>query len=159
MGMNVSRRKFLATFSASLATVFVSAGSASAGQALGSLLGKPGSSPLRGDALSWNSLYPYLHTDFEFSSRDGSRRSNDAIRLRLFEMSNTDRESTDSSEREPRSFVLTFKADAHENLVLLGQDTYAVEHFALGRFELFVSQGNVADEKHVYTAVINRVVG
>jgi len=154
--MNVSRRKFLVTFSASLATVFVSPGSASAGRGFRSLLGLPVSG---GDALSWKSLYPFIHTDFEFSRLGTKKRLSEVVRLRLDEMSNTDPASVESTEREPRSFVLTFKADASENAVSLRQDTYAVEHFALGRFELFISECSVADGMHLYSAVINRVVG
>jgi hypothetical protein len=55
---------------------------------------------------------------------------------------------------DPRCFVLTFKGTADSRR--LEQNTYPVEHFALGRFDLFISEGNLVDNEYVYTAVINR---
>jgi len=55
---------------------------------------------------------------------------------------------------DARSFVLTFKGTADSRR--LEQNTYPVEHFALGRFDLFISEGNLVDNEYVYTAVINR---
>jgi hypothetical protein len=155
--MNVSRRKFLATFSASAAGVLVSAGAVSTvcAQVAGAL---------RGDALigrghrklTWNSIYPYMETDFVFSGAD-DRETSEGVRLRLVDMSNTDK-AAQLFGREPQSFVLSFDTWADDSR-LLSERTYAVEHFALGKFELFISEGSLERNKHVYTAVINRVIG
>ena len=151
--MNVSRRKFLVSFSASVATAFASAGAARAARAGGTSIGRAA-----GRHLSWNSLYPYIGTDFEFSHLE-DRHQSLGLRLRLVSMSNSDA-AAQSFEREPQAFVLRFEARADENFGVLGQDTYAVEHFALGRFDLFISQGTAAGgDTYAYTAVINRVIG
>ena len=155
--MNVSRRKFLATFSASVAAAFVSAGSVSA--VLGADARRGATLAGRGGhgKLTWNSIYPYLETDFLFSGTNDNATS-DSVRLRLVGMSNTDK-AAQSFEREPESFVLAFEARANDTRTVMSQDTYAVEHFALGKFELFISEGSLESDKHVYTAVINRVIG
>ena len=156
--MNVSRRKFLATFSTSVAAVCVSAGAVNAATGLGSGLRREaaalGSRGGQGK-LTWNSIYPYLETDFEFTAR-GNQRS-DTVRLRLVGMSNTDK-AAQAFEREPQSFVLAFDTWADDSVAVLSQDTYSVKHFALGKFELFISEGSLESNKHVYTAVINRVI-
>ena len=158
--MNVSRRKFLATFSTSVAAVCLTAGTASAARGLGSNL-RQGATSLAGRGghgkLTWNSIYPYLETDFEFSTLDRSAAS-ETVRLRLVGLSNTDK-AAQAFEREPQSFVLAFDTWADDGRAVLSQGTYAVKHFALGKFELFISEGSLESDKHLYTAVINRVIG
>ena len=83
---------------------------------------------------------------------------NRPIAFRLADIKNADQGSKGSS-NDPQCFVLLFKANADGNLARLGQDTYAVEHFALGRFELFISDGSLIEGEFVHTAVINRIVG
>ena len=158
--MNVSRRKFLATFSTSVAAVCVSAGTVNAATGLGSdpRRGATASRSRGGQGkLTWNSIYPYLETDFEFTVT-GNHEKSETVRLRLIGMSNTDK-AAQAFEREPQSFVLGFDTWADDSAAVLPQDTYSVKHFALGKFELFISEGSLESNKHVYTAVINRVIG
>ena len=154
--MNVSRRKFLATFSTSVAAVCLSAGTANAAVGLIPDLG-PAVGRGRTGKLTWNSIHPYLETDFVFSELGDISRS-EKVRLRLVGMSNQDKHAQ-AFEREPQSFVLAFDTWADRGGEILPENTYAVEHFALGKFELFISEGSFESNKHVYTAVINRVIG
>ena len=152
--MNVSRRKFLAAFSASVGSAILSADSVSA-----QLAPKRGAAALskRGGygRLTWDSIYPYQQTDFLFFGPD--RTASTEVTLRLTGMLNTDR-SAQLFEREPQSFVLAFDASVDDNPLVLSENTYSVKHFALGKFELFISEGSLDGDRHVYTAVINRAV-
>lgn len=154
--MKISRRNFIGAFSASLAAVIPFTGNIS-GAGLGSLLSQA-HSKIPGDALSqmsWSSFYPYINTDFEFASFQGHNPISSA-RLTLTGMTGNTGMVKATRARDPKSFVLTFKGPAQTNDPRLAQDTYAVEHFALGRFDLFISDGNVVNDEYVYTAVINR---
>ena len=79
------------------------------------------------------------------------------VRLTLSAMSQS--EDLQGSDRTPECFVLTFTGPAGGGNPRLMQNTYSVEHFALGRFDLFISEGALIGPDHVYTAVINRVAG
>jgi hypothetical protein len=158
--MKISRRNFLSAVSASLASFFPLAKVAVAGGLSGSLFDKVSTGTLGGDALSnlgWISFYPYLNTDFVFAV-PGSRRG-PTTRLTLMAMTGSEPVGKKPSDSDPLCFVLTFKGRLSESASALRQDTYTVEHFALGRFDLFLSEGNLAGEDYHYTAVINRLVG
>jgi hypothetical protein len=154
--MKISRRNFIGAFSASLAAVIPFTGSIR-GAGLGSVLGL-GHSKIPGDALSqlsWSSFYPYINTDFEFASFQGHSPVSSS-RLTLMGMTGNSGMVKATRARDPRTFVLTFKGPAQTSDPRLAQDTYSVEHFALGRFDLFISDGNVVNGEYIYTAVINR---
>ena len=154
--MNVSRRKFLAAFSASVGTVILSADSLSAQLSVAPDRGRAALSKQGGyGRLTWNSIYPYQQTDFVFFGPDNT--GSDEVRLRLTGMLNTDR-AAQLFDNEPQSFVLAFDASVDVNPVVLPENTYSVKHFALGKFELFISEGSLEGDRHVYTAVINRAV-
>ncbi len=151
--MDVSRRKFLGTLSASAAAVLSLGGIANGGSLFSG-------AKLPSDALSqlcWSSFYENLYTDFEFSSLQGGRNTARPARLRLNLMKDEDPLRKGASVNGSRCFVLTFSQSSRS--APLRQDTYAVNHFALGRFELFISEANLSGGEYVYTAVINRIVG
>ena len=152
--MNVSRRKFLATLSVSVAAACLTGCYSTTGSDVRSTAALTGRGGDR--KLTWNSIHPYLETEFVFSGLDGNSKS-DSVKLRLVGMSNTDK-AAQAFEREPQSFVLAFDTWADDERAVLPQNTYLVEHFALGKFELFISEGSLESNKHVYTAVINRVI-
>ena len=159
--MKISRRNFLGALSASLAAGIPAAGrSGTSGLAL-SMLGGPTAALPSADALSrlgWTSFYPYLNTQFEFSSLE-RRRASEVTRLTLSAMVGDEPDGKTSGGTEPGCFVLKFMGRAGTDGPKLFQKTYAVEHFALGRFDLFVSDGDLVDGNYFYTAVINRVTG
>lgn len=159
--MDVSRRKFLNALSASVAAVLAFGGTAHGGSGFSRWFGRSSAVRMRVDNLAqfgWKTFYEQLYTDFEFSSLSGGRHTGRGTRLRLAAIENTDSRSKVRSGREPQCFVLTFNSQSATGGAQLRQDTYAVDHFALGRFELFISEANFTDGVYVYTAVINRIV-
>ena len=106
----------------------------------------------QGDPLSrltWNSFYPYVTSTFTFSDKKGNR-----VDLQLMEM--TDMKPADfvTSSSGQECFALTFTGPSRRRLP---QDTYAVEHFALGGFALFITTGEASRKSVKYFAIINRL--
>jgi hypothetical protein len=158
--MDVSRRRFLGAFSASVAALLSFTSGARGGKEFAGLIGRVRPSGLTFDALSqlgWSSFYENLETDFDFSSLQGGRRGARPARLRLVSIKDEDLLRKGGSVNESRCFVLTFSQSSRATP--LRQDTYAVDHFALGRFELFISDAGINDNGFTYTAVINRIAG
>lgn len=158
--MDVSRRKFLGAFSASVAAILSFGGRVATGQTFftritGSPTGGISSDELA--QLGWSSFNEHLETDFSFSSLQAGRRGARPARLRLVSIKDEDALRKDDSIKEPRCFVLTFSQASRS--VPLRQDTYVVDHYALGRFELFISDAGVTDTGFIYTAIINRIEG
>jgi len=152
--MKISRRNFIGALSASVATVFPFAAQLQAsGPGKGSIRGS-GSDAL--SQLNWRSFYPYVYTDFEFSNGRRGTRAFTSNRLRLSAISTDEPASGKTILRDPECFVLTFSEPASESTLRLSQNTYTVNHFALGSFELFISEGDLVGSDNVYTAVINR---
>lgn len=151
--MKISRRNFIGALSASVAAVFPFAASRQASALGKESIGK-GSDVL--SQLNWRSFYPYLYTDFEFSNGRRGTRAFTSNRLRLSAMSTDEPVTGKTILRDPACFVLTFSEPASGSTLRLSQNTYTVSHFALGSFELFISEGNLAGSDYVYTAVINR---
>ena len=156
--MKISRRNFLGAVSASIAVgIPIAAGSNRSGL-ISSLVDKSGGA-LGNDALSllgWNSFYPYLNTTFEFSTGKRGRIS-EVSQLTLSAMTSDRPFDGKSGRAEPSCFLLTFRARADADGPRLTQNTYAVNHFSLGRFDLFISDADFADGDYIYNAVINRV--
>ncbi len=158
--MHVSRREFLGAFSASVAGLLSFKSSAHGAQLFAGLIARSPSSRMTLDALSqlgWNSFYQNLETDFDFSSLQGGRRGARPARLRLVSMKDEDPLRKGWPVGESRCFVLTFSQSSRA--APLRQDTYSVDHFALGRFELFISAAGINDNGFTYTAVMNRIAG
>jgi hypothetical protein len=107
-------------------------------------------SPTDGFAgLSWSSFWPYLNTDFSFYS------GGNEIPLKLVDM--TDNASFTGKPRPAgqEAFILKFTGPAKMSL---GQGTYRVNHFAIGDFEIFITEGGVKGKSKTYFAVINRIL-
>jgi hypothetical protein len=105
-----------------------------------------GTDPL--SKLSWNSFLPFVNTDFKF----GAGKS--AVDLTLVEMKDSRPLARRTRRRGEENFVLKFAGPA---FAPLEQKTYSVEHFNLGTFELFITEGERLDNTRYYYAVINRV--
>jgi hypothetical protein len=158
--MDVSRRKFLGAFSASVAAILSIGSRAEGGSRSFGLLRRAAPEKMPADALSqlgWNSFNQNLYTDFEFSSLQAGRNSSRPARLRLVSIKDEDNLRKGAPGNESRCFVLTFSQSSRSQRLMQG--TYAVNHFALGAFELFISDAGVADSGFTYTAVINRILG
>ena len=157
--MKISRRNFLGALSVSLATGIPAARGANTTGLISSVLVDKSAGFARGDALSrctWNSFYSYLNTDFEFSTANRGRVA-EVSRLTLSAMTSDTPVGVKSSRTGPACFTLTFKGRADANDPRLTQNTYSVEHFALGRFDLFISDAALVNDEYFYTAVINRL--
>src|SRR5437660_7329100 len=141
--MNISRRKFLAAAPLAAGAVLQLNGLA-LGQRLSPSIGT--GDPL--SRLTWNSFYPYVTSTFTFSDKKGNR-----VDLQLTEM--TDMKPADfvTSSSGQECFALTFTGPSRRRLP---QDTYAVEHFALGGFALFITVGESSRKNVKYFAIINR---
>jgi hypothetical protein len=138
--MKVSRRKFVAA-------VPVVAGSLIMG---GQVLGQAGGRGGAGDALgsfTWDSFIQYVNTEFAF----GTGRS--AVQLKLVDMTDSRPLARRTKKRGQENFVLKFSGPAGTPLT---QDTYHVEHFGLGSFDLFITEGGRDASEKFYFAVINR---
>lgn len=148
--MKISRRKFLVA-----APIVAGAVTQFNGTALGQ---RDVASKIRpfieGDGLArlnWDSFYQFIHTDFTFG------QGRNAVSLKLVYMA--DSRPFNPSRRKMRmneNFVMKFQGPLDQGLV---QGTYKVNHFNLGDFELFITDGGEAGKEHCYIAVINRIAG
>jgi len=152
----VSRRKFLGSAAVAAGAALALNGSAF-GQNVGyGLFAIPKTA---GDALSrlgWDSFLPFVNTDFDFYT---AGRGGNSIALRLVDMKDSRPLRSIARSKGQENFVLKFTS--YESLPL-GDATYSVNHFNLGNFDLFVTNGgrNKRDgQQIIYTAVINRVTG
>jgi len=102
--------------------------------------------------LNWDAFYPFQTTDFIFT---GDRRQE--IALTLVEMKNNLGPLASKRQRfkTQESFMLKFRGPSKMPLT---QGTYEVEHFRLGNFALFITQGAVVGSEAYYFAVINRII-
>ena len=100
--------------------------------------------------LNWDSFYQFIHTDFSFGQGYNS------VSLKLVDMA--DSRPDTSSRRKTRmseNFVMKFQGPFDQELT---QGTYRVNHFNLGDFDLFITDGGRVGKEQYYNAVINRVV-
>lgn len=144
--MKISRRKFVGALSASAGIAFVFK-QGILGQVTivppvddGSLLAK----------MNFLTFFENLNTEFLFLNEDRVQ-----VPLRL--VSVTDSRPIEKSKwgQGQENFVLKFLGPRR---FPLKQATYQVEHFALGAFELFITEGGTDKSGRAYIAVINRVV-
>ena len=139
-----NRRQFITSVSALAA--FAGFHGIGFGQIQGSIRRNVGRDAL--SRLGIDSFLPYVNTDFTFRLPRGTAL------LRLTDLSDSRPVDSPTRKLKQENFVLTF---ASRGRVTLQQGTYHVEHFALGSFDLFITQGAVTSSQRSYTAVINRV--
>ncbi len=143
--MKITRRNFLASAPVTVGAV-VGLGSIARGQFA------PRGANLAGDPLSRmtsTAFLPYVGTEFVF--RTGTGRE---VRLRLNDLEVTTPENYVASGRGEELFSLKFHGPARVKLI---QDSYAVEHFALGSFSLFITEAGTVDGGGAYEAIFNRL--
>lgn len=100
--------------------------------------------------LSWASFYPYQNTEFLFHS-DGRD-----VPLVLESMVDTKPLNLERiNVKKGETFILRFTGPGK---MPLKQGTYNVNHFMLGDFQLFITEGGQAKRNNYYIAVFNRVV-
>jgi hypothetical protein len=146
--MSLSRRKFLAATPLAVGAILPIKGlaldSLSAARSAASRLEEQLS------RLTWDSFYPYITTNFAFS---GNGATTD---LTLTKMADTRPQGFRATGPGQECFSLTFLSPGKRALV---QDVFQVEHFALGRFDLFITVVGKAKRGTLYEAVINRIAG
>ncbi|MGE3466697.1 MAG: hypothetical protein AB7J13_07165 [Pyrinomonadaceae bacterium] len=145
--MKISRRKFLvaAPVVAGAVTQFNSA-------AFGQSAERPTLPPIGDDELAkltWDSFYPFQNTDFDFYV------SGEPVSLRLLSMADSRPKGT-LARKGQECFMLKFQGPFRRRLE---QGTYDVNHFRLGDFKLFITDGGLDGRKQFYVAIINRMVG
>jgi len=104
-----------------------------------------------GDALarlSWDSFLPFVNTDFTFG--EGSN----AVSMKLVDMTDTKPVRT-RVRKGQECFILKFHGPFDK---VLKQGTFRVNHFNLGDFDLFITDGGRLKRNQFYTAVINRII-
>jgi len=147
--MNITRRKFLEAASLTIGGVLALKGGV-AGQRMdrGGLFAIP---DLTGDALSqltWDSFLPFVNTDFTF----GEGRN--AVSLRLVDIKDA-RPTGRRYSKGQENFTLKFQGPFDRPLT---DKTYQVNHFNLGDFEMFITNGGRVKRNQYYVAVFNRIV-
>ncbi len=140
----VTRRKFIGTAVAASAVV------ASGDNVIGQIatiatdgLGKDSLSK-----LGWDAFLPFVNTDFTFG------QGLNAVVLRLVDISDSRPLGSKARKAGQENFVLKFTGPGRSPLK---SGTYAVNHFNLGDFSLFITAAGQRGRLNVYTAVINRV--
>jgi hypothetical protein len=149
--MKISRRKFLVAAPLVAGAILQLNGSAIGQQRdAAAKIRPPFIEPDALAKLNWDSFYQFINTDFTFG------RGYNAVSLRLLDM--TDSRPFSSSKRKMRmseNFVMKFQGPFNK---VLTQGTYKVNHFNLGDFDLFITDGGRVGKEQYYVAVINRVV-
>src|SRR5688572_3456271 len=141
--MKITRRKFLGAASAAAATLL---------SLKGTVLGQ--SVMASGDALAalnFESFLPFVHTQFIFKGKGGM---DDAV-LELVDLRDSRALGSRARKVGQENFLMKFETRSSRPLV---SDTYIVEHFRLGTFNLFITDGAHDVKTRSYFAVINRVL-
>lgn len=119
------------------------------GMAVGSTFAVPAFARRDGlSRLDWDSFLPYVGTGFAFT--DGGGRS---VALNLADIVEY-RTPRSKAAADKLSFTLIFRGPSRKGLP---EGTYSVEHFALGKFDLFIAPGATSGKQQAYRAVVNRV--
>lgn len=158
--MNLSRRSFLQTSSKFGLAALVTGGLGSVAfgqQKVAPLLGTGLGNPIPRAALR-DPLYNITRAMFTDSLKTKFGVSLGGVKLTsmtLIEVNDLNPEFAKNSGTTSRDcYSLVFTAPSR---VVLGQNTYTVEHSKLGKFELFIVQGSKKGSELRYGAVINRV--
>lgn len=141
--MKISRRKFLgvATATAGIGLVLDKA-----------TLGQVSILPPDGGALEqmkFLSFFENMNTEFLFLNKDRIQ-----VPLRLVAVDDVRPIAKRKWGQGQENFVLKFLGPSRYPL---RQGTYAVEHFSLGTFNLFITEGEKTTAGFMFIAVINRV--
>ena len=144
--MKITRRTFLGT-----APILAGAALHFQGVALGQSKTRSGLFPVPAvnDALaqlSWESFLPFIGTDFTFG------QGGNAVSLKFADMKDSIG-AHNVRRRGGENFVLKFQGPFDR---VLRDGTYQVNHFRLGDFELFITNGGKVRREQYYIAVINR---
>lgn len=142
--MEISRRKFILAAPIVAGAVLQFSGVA-AGQSAAPM--RPVAVADRLSRLSWDSFYPFIHTDFTFG------QGGNAVSLKLVSMTDT-KPAGFSGGPGHECFVMRFLGPFDRPLK---EGTYRVNHFNLGDFDLFITDGGRVKREQYYTAVINRI--
>lgn len=147
--MRLTRRNFLTAIPFALG--FLKFGGSLFGQSgkAGGLFPLPPG--LGGDRLAqldWNAFLPYQYSDFTFSKGEGTWS------MRLADMNDSAPDGFAGKSEHP-CFELHFEG---RFVKPLESDTYRVEHFALGTFDLFITPGGRKGKNSSAVAVINRLI-
>lgn len=143
--MKISRRKFLAASPLVAGALLLNRNVVGQGPQMIS------SSELEIDELarlSWDSFYPFINTEFSFGVGYNS------VSLKLIGMTDS-RPPRLRSKSGLENFVMRFQGPRDR---VLAQGTYRVNHFNLGDFDLFITNGAKVRREQYYIAVINRSV-
>lgn len=100
--------------------------------------------------FKFKDFYQNLYTDFMFVGKERNE-----IPLKLDAVEDARPLSRQKWGEGDENFVLKFSGPAKFPLI---QGTYVVNHFALGEFSIFITQGTRSRTSASYLAVINRVV-
>ena len=90
---------------------------------------------------------PFINTDFTFGEGTG------AVSLKLLDMTDTKPEGLKVAKGQ-ECFIMKFQGPYQQPLK---QGTYHVNHFNLGDFDLFITDGGRVKRTQYYIAVINRI--
>ncbi|MEQ1644513.1 MAG: hypothetical protein ABL959_13785 [Pyrinomonadaceae bacterium] len=143
--MTISRRKFLgaAVVSTGIAMVLDQ-----------SVIGQVDSVPPIGDGdalsqMNFLSFFENMNTEFLFLNKDRVQ-----VPARLVAVDDVRPAIKRKWAQGKENFVLKFHGHTRFELK---QGTYEVEHFALGKFQLFITEGGTNTSGRVFIAVINRM--
>lgn len=140
----VTRRKFIGT--AVAAGAVAASGANVIGQIASIATNAAGKDSL--SKLGWYAFLPFVNTDFTFG------QGANAVVLRLVDISDSRPLGSKSRNTGQENFVLKFTGPGRSPLK---DNTYQVNHFNLGDFDLFITAAGQQGRLNVYTAVINRV--
>ena len=144
--MKISRRKFLGAAAVSTGLslvldnkVFGQVGLTEPPIGDGGALGK----------LHFLSFYENLNTEFMFLDKDRN-----FVPVTLIAVEDARPVTKQQWAAGDENFVLSFRGPSELRLI---QGTHKVEHFKLGKFSLFITEGQVDEQNRLYLAIINRV--
>ena len=146
--MKISRRKFIVAVPV-VAGIVSQLNGVTPGRSLSSV---SRAMTVGGDALSrlsWDSFLQFVNTDFTVGEGPS------AVTLTLADMTDSRPYGSLARKYGQENFVLKFTGPGGEPLT---QGTYRVNHFSLGEFDLFITDGGRAKRNNYYLAVINRVL-
>lgn len=146
--MNYSRRKFFYS-----ATPALAAGLFLSGKAIvrGQETKTKGLNTTDAGPYSWNTLYPFVGTDFYFTREDS-----ETVKLRLTRMDDLRfmPARVKAGQSGGECFALMFRGSLR---TVLTQGNYTVRHGSLGEFSLFITALGLGSQGgYIYEAAINR---
>jgi len=140
----VDRRRFIGT-AVALGTAVATGGSA-LGQVASLARKDVGRDAL--SRLSWGSFLPFVNTDFTFGLGRNS------VVLRLADIQDLRTPGSRAIKSGMEQFILRFTGPSRTPLI---QNTYRVNHFGLGSFGLFITEGGTTGRLRNYYAIVDRV--